>query len=176
MTALNVLLAADEVHFFTDGGNYDRDTLEFLHLGSKLCYLPQYDAVLAWSGPSALGSTLLPTVERSGCEGLWGLCAVLPDLVRGLGVLDRHSVVLAGVAGLAIGVAVEEDGREASLRPGSYVVSLPSDAGFDPDDVRGSGLAMVRSQRMTGLVHGFCLHTVVGADRCSSEVLERWPR
>jgi hypothetical protein len=171
MTALNVYIASDAAHFFTDGGNYDAESLELRHLGGKLFHLPQYGAVLAWSGPASLGSALIPVVEGWGASSLAALCSHLPAIVASLNCGDRYSVI---VAGAAVGVATEEGGRTAFLAPGDAVKSIPSAIRFAPDAIRSSGLAMMRDQRSSGVVHGYCLHTEVRSGSLHSEVIERW--
>jgi hypothetical protein len=71
-------------------------------------------------------------------------------------------------------VAAEEGLRYSLLGPGNFVKSLPSAVEFDMRDVRGSGLAMVRDQRRTGVVHGFCVHTVLTESSFCAEIAERW--
>jgi hypothetical protein len=173
MTAINVFIAADAAHIFTDGGNYDAGSLEFRHLGGKLFHLPQYGAALAWSGPSSLGPKLVPAIGGSGASGLTALCSILPPIVASIGRDDPHSVIIAGAG---VGMTVEEGGRASFLTVGGYLKTIPSAMRFDKADIRGSGLAMMCDQRSSGVVHGFCLYTRVSRDRMISEVIERWPR
>ena len=172
MTALNVYIAPDAAHIFTDGGNYDGG-LALHHLGGKLFHLPQFGAALAWSGPADLGPALIPAVEGWGASSLSALCSHLPAIVASLGLSKPHSVIVAGVGK---GVAIEEGGRSAHLSAGDSVKSIPSAVPFDPTDIAASGLAIMRDQRSSGVVHGFCLHTEIRADSLRSEVIERWPK
>jgi hypothetical protein len=175
MTAINLYLAPDAAHFFTDAGNYDAGTLELRHLGGKLFPLPQFDAALAWSGPSALIASLIPAIERANAESLPDLLLRLPEAVSELRCPVPFSVLLAGVAGdAAIGIAVQEGERSTMLAAGDSVKSIPSAIRFDPLDVVGSGLAMMRDQRFSGVVHGYCLLTVIRAGSLVSQVIERW--
>lgn len=171
MTAINVYVREDESHIFSDGGNYRADTLELSHLGSKVLPLPGLVGALAWSGETALGFDLMRRVEPASPGNLWDWSELVVRQLRR--VTDKYSVVLVS-PGLAI--AVQEGGRIDQLRAGAYVKSVPTDADFDPEDVRGSGLAMMRDQRSSGIVHGYCQHTIVRADSLHSEIVERWPR
>jgi hypothetical protein len=175
MTAINLYLAVDAAHFFTDGGNYDAETLEFRHLGGKLFPLPQFDAVISWSGPSALIAPLIPAIERVGATSLGYLLACLADAVHSLRCPDRFSVIAAGVqGGKSLGIAIQEGGRANILTPGNSVKSVPTTLSFDPADIAGSGLAIMQDQRSSGVVHGYCLHTIVRPGHLVSKVLERW--
>jgi hypothetical protein len=174
---MNILLLDRAVHIFTDGGHYEDGTLELRYLGGKVHYLPAQGAALAWSGPSALGPALVLATERYGARDLPGLLSAVPSLAEGCAGGEAYSVIVAGVlGGAALAVAAEEGGRSQLLGPGHFVKSIPSLIDFDAADVRGSGLAMVRDQRRSGVVHGFCVWTVVEEDSLRSEVVERWPR
>jgi hypothetical protein len=174
---MNVLLGRSEVHFFTDGGNYEGSTLELRDLGGKIHFLPAWGAAIAWCGPVGLGHSLLRATEKCHSRDLPGLLHAVPALAEGCAGGEAYSVIVAGVlGGAALAVAAEEGGRSQLLGPGHFVKSIPSLIDFDAADVRGSGLAMVRDQRRSGVVHGFCVWTVVEEDSLRSEVVERWPR
>jgi hypothetical protein len=175
MTAINLYLTPDAVHFFTDGGNYDAGTLELRHLGGKMFPMPQFDAALAWSGPSDLIAPLIPAIERAGAHSLSDLLSRLSDIVSGLRCHARFSVLVAGAEyGVSQGVAIQEGGRVSRLSAGDSVKSLPSQCRFDQGDIAASGLAIMQDQRSSGVVHGFCLHTEIRAGHLASTVLQRW--
>lgn len=179
MTAINVLVGTDRVHFFSDGGHFADNRL--CHLGGKILHLPAYDAALAYSGPSVGALALLAEIERSPAPTLAALLNRLPGLVdvahRKAGI-GQHpfSAIVAGVErGLACGVAIEEGGAHHFLMPGSFIRSLATDVAFDPQDLVGSGLAMMEDQRRHGVVAGWCQRSVVGRDAFHSQILRRWP-
>jgi hypothetical protein len=179
VTAINVLLEADRVHFFSDGGHFAGTQL--CHLGGKVFPLPAYDAAMAYSGPSAAAPTLLAEIERSDAASLANLLNRLPGLVAAANrkaAVGRQpfSAVVAGVhGGIACGLAVEEGDTHHFLAPGSFIRSLPSDVAFVLTNLEASGLAMMEDQRRHGVVAGFCQHSVVGHDAFHSRILRRWP-
>lgn len=179
MTAVNLLLEADQVHFFSDGGHYGDG--QVCHLGGKVLPLPAYNAAMAYSGPSAGALALLVEIERSNVPTLAALLNRLPRLVAGANRkagVGRHpfSAIVAGVErGLACGIAIEEGGTHHFLMPGSFLQSLITDVAFDPRDLVGSGLAMMEDQRRHGIVAGWCQHSVISRDAFHSRILRRWP-
>lgn len=177
MTAVNVLLTADEVHVFSDGGHYD-PAGNIVRVGAKTFHLPRYDAILAFSGPTGSIPEILRRIEEAEFPTLAGLCSAAAVILAGavpIGV--AYSVILAGVEdGSAVGVALEERGRVHRLGPGSMIRSLSCDLAFDPLDIVGSGRRMMDQQRVRhGVVAGFCLHTCLSQGALSSHVLDRWP-
>ncbi|WP_024585998.1 hypothetical protein [Aliihoeflea sp. 2WW] len=177
MTAVNVLLTADEVHVFSDGGHYD-PAGNIVRVGAKTFHLPRYDAILAFSGPTGAIPEILRRIEEADIASLAGLCAAAAVLLAGAVPIEMaYSVILAGIEdGETVGVALEERGRVHQLGPGSMVRSLSCHITFDPLDIVGSGRRMMAQQRAEhGVVAGFCLHSCLSRGALSSYVLDRWP-
>ena len=167
MTALNVYIGEDASWVLADGGCYDDDTHELVHLGTKVLPLCGIIGVLAWSGPAYLGYDLMKEAERAGAGDLWQC----EKAVRPLLPSEPYSVLLVSPG---LGLALQEGGRVNQMWPGDFAKSIPSAVEFDPDDIDGSGLAMMRDQRSSGVVYGFCLRTEVRCDSISQKILERW--
>jgi hypothetical protein len=94
---MNVLLGRSEVHFFTDGGNYEGSTLELRDLGGKIHFLPAWGAAIAWCGPVGLGHSLLRATEKCHSRDLPGLLHAVPALAEGCAGGEPYSVVVAGL-------------------------------------------------------------------------------
>lgn len=167
MTALNVYIDDDEAHIFVDGGCYVGETHELVHLGTKVLPLCGLVGALAWSGPAYLGYDLLRATEAARCGDLWEC----EEAIRPILPCEPHSVLLVSPG---LGLALQEGGQICQLYPGDYVKSLPSETQFDPGDIIGSGLRMMREQRASGVVHGFCLHARIGNFAVTQTILERW--
>lgn len=180
MTAINVLLETDRVHFFSDGGHFAGHNQVLCQFGNKVMPLPLYNAAMTYSGPSAGAPALLAEIEGSAAPTLADLLSRLPVLVAAANrkaAVGRQafSAIVAGVeGGMACGVAIEEGGAQHLLAPGSFVRSLASDVPFDPSDPEASGLAMMEDQRRQGVVAGWCQHSVVRHNSFQSRILRRW--
>ena len=175
MTAINVLLEPHRAHVFADGGHFSGKVLR--RIAVKTYPLPDYNAVLAWSGPSDDVCYVLNAVKLSGAATLPDLLIKLPTMIAGLGWKHPFSAILVGVfGGAAMGVTVEQEGKVTPLAAWNTVRALPSAVQFDPADIVGSGLRMMDDQRSVhGIVAGFVQHVVVEADRIDARVLKRWP-
>lgn len=173
MTAVNVCLDSDGVHFFTDGGHFDGSGA-LVQVGSKVMHLPRYDAALTLSGPSDALPRLLEAIERSNATDLSSLCEALPGMVeRIIGAGVPYSVILAGID---LGVALEENGKAHRLGPGSVIRSPACHLHFDAEDIAGSGLAILERQKAEHrLVGGLGQHSIVRSGSFESRTVARWP-
>lgn len=171
MTAINVFIDSGRAHLFTDTGQYEAVTLRLDHLAPKAWPLAKYNAVLAWSGPADAPHHLLEAIERAGYRDYSSLFNGFSSLVSNLGVIGGYTAFLVDPK---LGIAVEETGKMHVLTPGSFLKSLSSPLSLDPDDVKGSAVALMESQRASGVVFGRCLYYLIEQGRITVEELHDW--
>ncbi|TPL42627.1 MULTISPECIES: hypothetical protein [unclassified Mesorhizobium] len=168
MTAINVLVGYSETHLFADTGHYNQATKKLDHLAPKVFPLPNHQALLAWSGPSAFGPVLAELCRGSPEP----LMIALPRMIAGLGILAKFSAI---VVGAGWGIAVEEGGKVHHLAPGSVVRSITAENQLDPSDLRGSGVRLMEEQRQSsGVVFGECQYWHLTSQQCTMQVLHDW--
>lgn len=161
MTAINVLVMRGAVHVFSDGGHTDANG-RVKYLGAKVFYLPNCNGVLAWTGRSRRGWEMAMAIDSD--------FALLDQ-----GKLDDkpYSAIVARDGGAFV-AAFQENRDPAVLKPAQMVRSMQSSIDFDPNDIIGSGVAMMHDQkRRHGLVNGFIQYSRLTSSGFETRILER---
>ncbi|TPN04538.1 hypothetical protein [Mesorhizobium sp. B2-1-2] len=172
MTAINVFIDHNASHLFADTGHYNNATGQLDHLADKVFPLPEQQALLAWSGPSALGPRIADLLRRSGARSIQDLVAIAPGLIANLRLLAGFSAI---VVGAGQGIAIEEGGRVHHLTPGSVIRTISAANQLDPDDLQASAVRLMEEQRQSsGVVFGRCQHWLIRPTHCQMQVLHDW--
>lgn len=161
MTAINVLIMPRAVHVFCDGGHTDANG-RVKYLGAKVFYMPNNNGLLTWTGRSRRGWEMAMAIDSD--------FALLDQ-----GRLDDkpYSAVIARDGGAFV-AAFQDDRDTIVLKPRQMVRSMKTDIDFDPNDIIGSGIAMMHDQkRRHGLVNGFIQYSRLTPSGFETRILER---
>lgn len=211
MSALNAYLSADAAHIFADGALYSANDGVMRGVSSKLIVLPHVDAVVGAVGLAQVGVLAISAFAEQGFKTFDDFVANAAAVLRktydetpektGMPQSriwgDSFIVGIAGWSHVAdapqfisianfdrLGIpAFEAVPAKQFYHPAAWQTE------FDANDPIGSGLRVMRAQRLTlytslhstdpfNQIHSvgaFCQHACVTRDGISTKVLEKWP-
>ncbi|MCO5156684.1 MAG: hypothetical protein M9945_07990 [Aquamicrobium sp.] len=167
MTAINVFVKDDGIHFITDGITYMPSAKAAVGRLAKVLSLPWLDAAIATSGTAIAGYMIAAAIGDAAIETFDGLVEHLPEIVRngtlelrraGQALLNNCEIVIGGWSESrdryeAYALAtMSHNGQPAfTLRPVTrYLRPYPSatiSALFDPAYGARDGMAILSAQR-----------------------------
>lgn len=202
MTALNLFVGPDGIDIFTDTVIYDMARgAAVAGFASKVILLPHHNAVMAATGFSWVAIVMAGVVATSGIQSFDDLVQRLSSLVSEAVNRDPAGAACFGTFELVIaGFSESRENPEAyiirsfphqgwpewSVRKISNHTSPKVQLRFNPDDIKGSGIAIVREQRrwVCGssdfkdlrfhAVGGDLQHTKLTREAVVSTVIQRW--
>jgi hypothetical protein len=176
MSAFNCFLTSDAAHVFTDAANYESENLKVVAFASKVSLLPQYNAVIGFTGPYhnlPLLSTFISGLQYDNFDHLAAeFVSVIKRAVaktndifpNGAAMWGEYTFGLAGWSPKQSAPAffsVKNDGangQEVAVPATKYYNPDAAVEGFDdsitrhkfdPDRPGESGLAIMQAQRLT---------------------------
>lgn len=211
MSALNAYLTADAAHIFADGALYAANDGVMQGVSSKLICLPHLEAVVGAVGLAPVGALAVGVFAEQAFATFDDLLANAATVLRTTynetpektghtqtRIWGSHFII--GIAGWSraadepkfITIAnFDRFGIPAFEAVPATQFYHPAEwrTEFDADDPIGSGLKVMRAQRLAlhsslhsenplEQIHGvggFCQHACVTQDGISTKVLEKWP-
>lgn len=167
MTAINVFVKDDGVHFITDGMTYMPATKEVAGRLGKLYALPWLNSAFTAAGSAMAGFLIAGAIGEAAVDTFDALIERLPDILRngliearGSAIFDDCEIIVGGWSESRVRyeayvlATFSHDGQPPlTLRPVTkYCRPRPSGMGFiefDPATGERDGMAILRAQRNT---------------------------
>ena len=172
MSAFNCFLTSDAAHVFTDAAIYESGNLKVAGFASKVSLLPQYNAVIGFTGPYNNLSLLSTFIAGLQYDNFDHLAAEFVSVIKravaktndifpnGAAMWGEYTFGLAGWSPKQSGPAFfsVNNGQEVAVPATKYYNPDAAVEGFDdsitrhtfdPDRPGESGLEIMRAQRLT---------------------------